>query len=153
MRQRENESGALHMKRFKVNLDTLISAGEKYILCSPELMEVVNPDKATDDKTEVEENKFKALAFLKRSDNKIHGDFLQELQNGTHMNRDECLASETDALVLMMRRSGVLVVIRFNKVGTITEMNLSALEGVEDTKFSRTAEESTLISSLQQSQC
>ena len=107
MRQGENESDSAYMKRFRVNLDTLYSAGGKHILCSPELMEAVDKDNPTDLERETEENKFKAIVFLKRSDPIRYGEFLAELQNSAHLDRDEYPTSETGALDLMVRRSGV----------------------------------------------
>ena len=39
MRQGESENDSSYMKRFDINIETLITAGGKHILCSPELME------------------------------------------------------------------------------------------------------------------
>ena len=106
MKQGESESDTSYMKRFKVNLDTLYSAGGKHILCSPELVEAVDKDNITDKEKEVEENKFKAIILLKRSDPNRYGAFLTELQNSAHLDRDEYPVSEVAALDLMIRRSG-----------------------------------------------
>ena len=95
MRQGENESDTSYMKRFRVNLDTLISAGGRHILCSPDLVEAVDKDNVMDSEKEAEESKFKAMIFLKRSHQGRYGEFLTELQNSAHLNRDEYLESET----------------------------------------------------------
>ena len=47
MRQGESENDTAYMKRFRVNLDTLYSAGGKYILCSPELIEAHDSNNPT----------------------------------------------------------------------------------------------------------
>jgi hypothetical protein len=44
MRQGESESDSSYMKRFEMNVETLITAGGRHILCSPELMDMVNDD-------------------------------------------------------------------------------------------------------------
>ena len=106
MRQGETESDTAYMNRFRVNLDTLCSAGGKHILCSPELIEAHDSNNPTTAECEAEENKFKAIVFLKRSDPNRYGSFLTELQNSAHLNRDEYPDSETGALDLMVRRSG-----------------------------------------------
>ena len=106
MRQGENESDSAYMKRFQVNCDTLFSAGGKHILCSPELIQAADPKNITEDEREKEESKFKAIVFLKRSDQSRYGTFLTELQNSAHLNRDEYPTSEAEALDLMVRRSG-----------------------------------------------
>ena len=106
MRQGENENDSAYMRRFKVNLDTLLSAGGRHILCSPELVEAADKKNITNEEREKEESKFKAIVFLKRSDPIRYGSFLTELQNSAHLNRDEYPVTETDALDLMVRRSG-----------------------------------------------
>ena len=106
MRQGDSESDSSYMKRFQVNCDTLFSAGGKHILCSPELIEAADPMNITEVEREKEESKFKAIVFLKRSDQNRYGTFLTELQNSAYLNRDEYPTSETEALDLMVRRSG-----------------------------------------------
>ena len=63
MRQGDNEIDTSYMKRFKTNLDTLLSAGGKHILCSPELAEAVDPNNLTQKEIDIEEAKFKAIFF------------------------------------------------------------------------------------------
>ena len=67
MKQGESENDSSYMKRFEMNTETLLTAGGKHILCSPELMDKVNVD-ATDEEIEIEENKFKAICYIKRGD-------------------------------------------------------------------------------------
>ena len=52
------------MKRFKINMDTLLSYGGRHILCSPELADVTDPDNIIELERDVEEAKFKAIVFL-----------------------------------------------------------------------------------------
>ena len=62
------------MKRFKINMDTLLSAGGRHILCSPELTDAADPDMITDLERDIEESKFKAIVFLNLSDPVRYGD-------------------------------------------------------------------------------
>ena len=94
------------MRRFRVTLDTLIVAGGKDMLYSPELVETKDKSNITDDEKKREENRFKAIVFLKRSDLAHYSDFLTELQNNAHINNDMYPDSENDALELMLQRSG-----------------------------------------------
>ena len=59
MRQGDNESDTAYMKSFKVNLDTLYSAGGMHILCSPELMEAEDSKNPTKEECEAEEKNLK----------------------------------------------------------------------------------------------
>ena len=64
------------MKSFKVSLDIFISAGGKHIQFSSGLLEIVDPDDATNDEIEVKENTCKDITLLKRSYHNRHGNFL-----------------------------------------------------------------------------
>ena len=75
-------------------------------MCSPELADVTDPKNMTDDEINDEEAKFKSIVFLKRSDQARYGGLLTELANGAHLKRDEYPKSETEALDIMVRRSG-----------------------------------------------
>ena len=63
MKQGETESDVNYMKRFRVNLDTLISAGGKHILYSPELVEAQDKSNVKEAEKMAEESKFKAIVF------------------------------------------------------------------------------------------
>ena len=106
IRQGENESDSGYMKRFKINMDTLLSAGGRHILCSPELVDAVDPDNITELERNVEEAKFKAIVFLNRSDPARYGDLNLELKNSKNLGRDEYPDSAADAMDIMVRRSG-----------------------------------------------
>ena len=54
MKQGETESDVSYMKRFRVNLDTLISSGGKHILYSPELVEAKDKSNITKKEKELE---------------------------------------------------------------------------------------------------
>jgi len=77
MRQGENEHDSAYMRRLRVNIDTLLSAGGRHILCSPELIEAVDNKNIAEKEREKEESKFKAIVFLKRSDPVRYGSFLR----------------------------------------------------------------------------
>ena len=79
MKQGETESSVNYMKRFRINLDTLIAAGGKYVLYCPELVEMNDKTNITEDEKKLEENRFKAIVFLKRSDPVRYGAFMAEL--------------------------------------------------------------------------
>jgi hypothetical protein len=77
-----------YMKCFKASVETLISVGGRHFLCSPEIMEKQG---AQPTKAEIanEEEKFKAVCYLKQSDKTRHGALRRELQNGAYVRRDE----------------------------------------------------------------
>ena len=68
IRQGENESDSDYMKRFQINMNTLLSAGGRHILCSSELADTADSNKITNLERDIEEAKFKAIVFLNRSD-------------------------------------------------------------------------------------
>ena len=88
MKQGDSESDVSYTKRFRVKIDTLISAGGKHILYSPELVEAADKSNIKDEEREIEEKKFRAIIFLKRSDPGRYTEFLTELQNHAHMDND-----------------------------------------------------------------
>ena len=106
MQQGPDESDDTYMKRFKANIDTLISAGGRHILCSETIM-----DKASTNLTDVEiiaeEENFKAMMYLKQSDKSRHGRLIGDLQNGAYVDCDEYPTTLAGAYDLMIRRSGV----------------------------------------------
>ena len=51
MKQGSDESDSACLKRFRVNLDTLCSAGGQHILCSPDLIEAADKDDVTEAET------------------------------------------------------------------------------------------------------
>ena len=75
MRQGDHESDTIYMKRFKTNLDKLLSARGEHILCSPELAGEFYTNNLMQEVIDVEEAKFKAILFLKRSDKSRYGSF------------------------------------------------------------------------------
>jgi len=107
IRQGESESDSAYMKRFKVNLDTLLFAGGKHILCSPELADAVEKENITGAEREAEIDKFKTIVSLKRSDLVRYDELNTELMNSAHLGRDEYPTSTTDEMDIMVRRSGV----------------------------------------------
>ena len=88
MQQGGDESDDNFLKRFKANIDTLTSAGGEYILCSETIMDKVGTE-PTDSERKFEEEKFKAVMFLKQSDKVRHGKLITDLQDGAYVGRDE----------------------------------------------------------------
>jgi hypothetical protein len=103
--QHNGESDDDYMKRFKASVETLISAGGRQIFCSPEIMES-KTDIPTKAERSAEEEKFKAICYLKQSDKSRHGSLLRDLQNGAYVGRDEYPTTTAGAYDLMIRRSG-----------------------------------------------
>ena len=63
IQQGKNESGLGYMKQFKINMDTLLSAAGRHILCIPELADAADPNNITELERDVREAKFKAIVF------------------------------------------------------------------------------------------
>ena len=105
LHQRREESEDDYMKRFKAACDTVIAAGGSNLFCSTEIM-----DKAgsipTSNEIKVEEEKFKAIWYLKLSDKARHGDLMRDLQNAAYLHRDEYPTTTSEMFDVMIRRSG-----------------------------------------------
>jgi hypothetical protein len=104
--QYSGESDDNYMKRFKASVETLISTGGKHFLCSPDIMDKKG-DEPTKAEVATEEEKFKAICYLKQSDKTRHGALLRDLQNGAYVGRDEYPTTTAGAYDLMIRRSGI----------------------------------------------
>ena len=52
MRQWEKEGDSLYLKRFKINLEPLYTARGRHVLCSKDMIELVDKDYPTDDEVE-----------------------------------------------------------------------------------------------------
>ena len=105
MKQGQFKGDDSYLKRFCANYDTLVLAGGKHIFCSPELVEKTGAT-ATDDEIFQEEEKFKAICLIKRSDPGRYGIVLDELKNAAFVGRDEYPSSPADVHDLLVRRSG-----------------------------------------------
>ena len=105
MKQGENESDSKYMKRFETNLETLITAGGKHIMCSPDLMDK-DGDEGTEEEIEIEENKFKVICYIKRGDPNRYNSLLNDLKHAAYVGRDEYPNTPAGAFDLMVRRSG-----------------------------------------------
>ena len=106
IQQGENESDSGYMKRFKINVDMLLSPGGIHILYSPEPADAVDPDNITELERNVKDTKFRAIVFLNRSDLAQYGDLNLELKNSKNLGRDEHPDSASDDMDIMVRRSG-----------------------------------------------
>jgi hypothetical protein len=105
MKQGESESDSAYMKHFEMNVETLITAGGKHILCSPDLMEKED-EEPTAKEIDIEENKFKAICFIKRSDPNRYRSLLNDLKHAAYVGRDEYPDTPAGAFELMVQRSG-----------------------------------------------
>ena len=105
MKQSRSESLDDYMKRVKSNIELLVLAGGKHMLCSPEIMTKAK-DVPTPDEIAVEEEKFTAMHILKRSDPARHGDLLEELNNKSLFGHDDWPETSTRTYEIMMRRLG-----------------------------------------------
>ena len=106
MRQGEKEGDSSYLKRFKINLETLYTAGGRHLLCSKDIMEAVDKDDPTYEEVEQEESKFKAIVYMKRGDKVRYEALTQEFQNAAHLGYDRYPVSVTEAYDVMVRRSG-----------------------------------------------
>ncbi len=88
-----------------MNLETLITAGGRHILCSPDLMDKEGED-VTEEEIEIEENKFKAICYIKHRDSNRYKSFLNDLKHVAYVGRDEYPDTPAEAFDLMVRRSG-----------------------------------------------
>ena len=68
MKQRNNEPNDAYLTRFNSNVETLVSSGGKHLLCSPDLIEAVDPAKPTSHEMNVEIERLKAIIFIRRTD-------------------------------------------------------------------------------------
>lgn len=88
-----------------MNAETLIMVGGKHILCSHELMEK-DGNEPTDKEIDIEENKFKAICFVKCGDPNRHKSLLNDLKHATYVGRDEYPDTLAGDFELMVHRSG-----------------------------------------------
>ena len=68
-------------------------------------MDKIGPD-PTDSEKNIEEDKFKAVIFLKQSDKARHRKLLTDMQDSAYVGRDEYQTRLAGAYDLMIRRSG-----------------------------------------------
>ena len=88
MRQGQFESNDSYLEIFNSNIKTLEMAQGKHILCATDLMEK-DSDVPTAQEIRNEEEKFKAILFLKRSDEARYKDLVSKLQESSWLGKDE----------------------------------------------------------------
>ena len=84
MRQGNTESNDDFLRRFNSNLQTLQLTGGSHILCSPDTIDKVGTV-ATPAEISKEEEKFKAMVLLKRSDLDRYEELVMDLKRGSHV--------------------------------------------------------------------
>ena len=107
MQQGEMESNDNYIKRFKSNLDTLIVAGGRHILCSQEIADKAGAT-ATEKEVLVEDKKFKAICYVKMGDPNRYGSLITDLEHRAHLGKDEYPEQLSTAFDVMVCRSGVI---------------------------------------------
>jgi len=108
MRQGCTESNAEYMKRFTTYLQTLDVAGGRHILCSPKIVDAVDTKNPTRDEINAEEERFKAMCHLKRSDSVRYGKMLKSLEESPDLGRGEYPTTVATTCDLMARQSSQL---------------------------------------------
>lgn len=107
MRQGATESNDNYLKRYNSNLQTLELAGGEHIFCSPQLTDK-SIDTMSDDEIKEEEDKFKAVCLLQRSDPERYDDLCNDLQKGSYLGRDEYPTDPSMTFDLMVRTSKIV---------------------------------------------
>ena len=106
MRQQANESNDRYTQRFKANVQTVELAKGGHMFISHELLDCPNDEDPTVEEMVREEEKFKAIIMMKRSDESRYKNLMSDLKNGDHLGRDEYPKSVAAAYDLMNRSSG-----------------------------------------------
>ena len=108
MRQQDNESNDHYVERFKANVHTVELARGGHIFCSHELLDLPEDQVPSEEQIQKEEEMFKAIILLARSDEKRYKKLLTDLKDGSHLGRDEYPKSVAACFDLMNRTSGQL---------------------------------------------
>ena len=105
MRQGQFESNDSYLERFNSNIKTLEMAQGKHVLCATDLMDK-NSDVPTAQEIRNEEEKFKAILFLKRSDEGRYKELISKLQESSWLGKDEYPTTVAGMYALLTRHSG-----------------------------------------------
>ena len=105
MRQGQFESNDSYLERFNSNVKTLEMAQGKHVLCANELMDKES-DLPTAQEIRNEEEKFKAILFLKRSDEGRYKELTSKLQESSWLGKDEYPTTVAGMYALLTRHSG-----------------------------------------------
>ena len=106
MHQANNESDDSVLKRAKSAVETLVLAGGRHVLCSPDIMDTIVLNNPTDQEISIEEEKFRAIHLLQIADSNRYSSLNEDLQNGSFLGRDEYPETTSGTFELMVRRSG-----------------------------------------------
>ena len=88
MRQGPLEGDDGYIKQASSEIETLILAGGRHVLCIPVIMEAEDQAKPSEKEMTSEEGKFSAIHLLHMSYPVRYGKLNKELQNGPYMGRD-----------------------------------------------------------------
>jgi hypothetical protein len=129
MHQGNNESDDSVLKRAKSAVETLVLAGGRHVLCSPDIMDTVVLNNPTDQEISIEEERFRAIHLLQIADPQRYSSLNEDLQHGSYLGRDEYPETTSGAFELMVRRSG-----RYQALGSTRQQQS---DNVVDTPLSR----------------
>ena len=101
IRQGVNESNDSFCKRIDAYALTLTLAGGGHVMCSPELVVATDKDKVTEEEKAVEEDKFKTMLMILRSDPTRYGRLQESLFEGVYKGRDKFPPTVTGAYDLL----------------------------------------------------
>jgi hypothetical protein len=113
MRQGGNEGDESYLRRCKAAVETLILAGGRHVLSSPQIIDCVDAKNPSKEEVRREEEKFSAIHVLQTSDPVRYNDLNEELKNASYVGRDDYPTTISSAYELMIRRSG-----RYQAIGT-----------------------------------
>ena len=106
IRQGKTESNDSFRKRVDAYALTLKLSGGEHIMCSPTLIKASNKKEPTEDKIEVEEDKFKAMLMILCANHIRYGALQKSLFEGVYKGRDEFPTTITMAYDLLQNIAG-----------------------------------------------
>ena len=105
MRQGQEESDDVYLKRMKANAESLKLAGGKHIFVSPELITSAGST-VTAKETSTEIDKFLGFLLLLNADQQRYGDLQKELAQDAQLGNDNYPQTTASTYELLCRRSG-----------------------------------------------
>jgi len=98
------------------------------VFCLRELLKCENDDNPTDNEITCEEEKFKSVISLKRSDEARHKKIVTDLKEGTHLGRDDHPSTVFLKHIRTMDHQGALVEIKKDLLLLRLEIKLNVLQ-------------------------
>ena len=105
MRQGQFEPNNSSLQRFNSNIKTVEMANGNHIFCATEIMEKEGAD-PTLQEVRIEEEIFKVILFLKRSDEGRYKGLMNSLQESSWLGKDEYQLTLAGMYTLLARHSG-----------------------------------------------